>query len=76
MNRWLRLTRTDDPVRDYDRYDTNDPRPVIHTCDICKGDIRGETDGFYGDKYFDFPDALICEDCLEIYIDNRKEGGV
>lgn len=52
-----------------------DNRPVVETCDECGGEIHGNDGAHYGDDYYCFPDAVICEDCLKDYIGKFKVYG-
>lgn len=52
--------RTDDPLRDFDRYDSEQQRnlDMLPKCDICGEPIQD-------DYCYEINDELICHECLE-----------
>lgn len=50
---------TDDPVADYDRYDTEraEEENRLPHCDYCGEPIH--------EKYYEIDGEIICEDCLD-----------
>ena len=56
---------TDDPVKDYERYDAQRCAELerLPVCDECGNPIQDE-------EYYEFDGTLICEECL---IDNHRK---
>lgn len=53
-----------------------DQRPVIGKCDWCGCDIHKGDATHYSDEYYEFDGTLICEDCVNSYINRYyKKGG-
>lgn len=58
--------RTDNPIRDFERYDAEQQRKLdrLPKCDRCKDPIQGE-------DCYDFDGVIICSDCLDDYIEDN-----
>lgn len=67
---------TENPQRDaeFDQQrlqEANSSRDFI-ICDKCHGKIYREDDMYEGDVYYDFDGIVFCEDCMELYLKERK----
>lgn len=67
MSRFYRSTWQDNPEYDAEMSQI-DPRPRTLTCTHCGEAIRGATAGYYGDDYFDLPEANVHEECISDYL--------
>ena len=58
----MRFFRSDDPARDFDRYDREQQRllETLPVCDICDHPIQD-------DHYYQISGDKICPDCLEYF---------
>ena len=52
-----------------------DDKPVIAVCEVCGGDIHGETALEYGDEYYLIDGCYIHEDCIKEWLQQFKHEG-
>lgn len=69
----LALLRSDDPVRDAERYlnhlEEDEKKRDYITCDFCGGKIYRADDHYEGSTYYVLDGHTICEDCIHDYVE-------